>query len=331
MRHWKTLILAAAMLPPIMAANAEPAPDPAMIITLQGENASISSSPGLTDRFYTNGLRLGWTSPTGQVPSVLASLGHAIWGDGLQRVSVDVSQQMYTPANTSVSPADPRDRPYAGYLAINGSLISDTDTSRSVLMLSLGVVGPGSGAEALQNSFHDLIGQGHDKGWASQISNTPAIEVLGERTWRLPIVSVAGLETDALPAVTVGVGNLRDYLQIGGTLRIGQGLNSDFGAPRIRPGLSGGDAYTPSRPVAWYLFAGVDGQAVMYDLLLQSSPFRNGPHVDPVWDVGEFQAGAAVMAFGMRLTVAWLVQTQEFDGQKGGLHQFGSASLSMRF
>ena len=37
------------------------------------------------------------------------------------------------------------------------------------------------------------------------------------------------------------------------------------------------------------------------------------------------------MAFGMRLTLAWLVQTQEFDGQKGGLHQMGSASLSLRF
>ena len=224
MRHWKTLTLAAAMLSPIIAVRAEPPPDPAMIITLQGENAAISASPGLTDRFYTNGLRLGWTSPTGQVPSVLATLGHSLWGDGLQRVSLDVSQQIYTPANTSAVPADPHDRPYAGYLAINGSLISDTDTNRSVLMLSLGVVGPASGGEALQNGFHDLIGQGHDKGWGSQMGNVPAVELLHERTWRLPIAALGALETDALPALTVGVGDLRDYLQVGGTLRIGQGL-----------------------------------------------------------------------------------------------------------
>jgi hypothetical protein len=331
MRPWKIVTLAAAMLSPIMPAGAEPQPDPATIITWQGENASISASPGLTDRFYTNGLRLGWTSPTGQMPEVLADLGHGLWGDGLQRVSLDLSQQIYTPANTSVVPADPHDRPYAGYLSLNASLISDTDSSRSVLMLSVGVVGPGSGGEALQNGFHDLIGQSHDKGWGSQIANVAAIELLLERTWRLPIGTVAGLETDALPALTVGVGDLRDYLQVGGTLRIGEGLDSDFGAPRLRPGLSGGDAYTPTRPVAWYLFAGVDGQAVGYDLLLQSSPFRGGPHVDHVWDVGEFQAGAAIMAFGMRLTLAWLVQTQEFEGQKGGLHQMGSASLSLRF
>jgi hypothetical protein len=330
MQHGKIAALAAALILPIAAAKADPQPDPAMIITLQDENASISSGH-LTDRFYTNGLRLGWTSPTGQVPDILAGLGHSLWGDGLQRISLDLSQQIYTPADTNADPANPKDRPYAGYLSANLSLISDTDSSRSVLMFSLGVIGPASGGQAIQNGFHDLIGQGHDSGWGQQINNVPAVELLHERTWRLPIASLAGLETDALPALTVGVGDVRDYLQVGGTLRLGQGLNSDFGVPRIRPGLSGGDAYTPTQPFAWYVFAGLDGQAVGYDILLESTPFRGGPHVDTLWDVGEFQAGAAIMAFGLRFTMAYVVQTQEFQGQRGGLHQFGSASLSMRF
>ncbi len=79
------------------------------------------------------------------------------------------------------------------------------------------------------------------------------------------------------------------------------------------------------------MFAGVDGQAVAYDMLLQSSPFRGGPHVSTLWDVAEMQGGFAVMAYGMRLTFAYVAQTQEFNGQTGGLHQFGSASLSIHF
>jgi lipid A 3-O-deacylase len=223
------------------------------------------------------------------------------------------------------------DRPYAGVLLGNFSLMSDSDDSRSVLTVSLGVVGPGSGAENLQNSFHDLIGQNRTNGWGSQIQNIPAIEVLHERTWRLPMGTVAGLETDALPSLTIGLGDLRDYLQTGVTFRFGQGLNSDFGVPRVRPGLSGGDAFVPTRPFAWYVFGGVDGQAVAYDLLLQATPFRGGPHVSTVWDVAEMQGGFAVMAYGMRLTFAYVAQTQEFNGQTGGLHQFGSASISFRF
>ena len=50
-----------------------------------------------------------------------------------------------------------------------------------------------------------------------------------------------------------------------------------------------------------------------------------------VWDVGELQGGFAIMAYGMRLTFAYVAQTQEFHGQTGGLHQFGSAQISIRF
>ena len=316
---------------PAIAAQAQPAADTASIWTLQDENASISAGKP-TDRLLR------------QRPAPRLDLAD----HGRSRTSWPISATPCGAAASSASPStwrsrstprrtpppsipSPHDRPYAGVLLGNFSLLSDTEDTRSVLTLSLGVVGPGSGAEQLQNGFHDLIGQKHANGWDSQIQNTPAIELLHERTWRLPMGTVAGLETDALPSLTVGIGDLRDYIQTGVTFRFGQGLDSDFGVPRLRPGLSGGDAFTPTRPFAWYVFAGADGQAVAYDLLLQSTPFRGGPHVSTVWDVAEMQGGFAVMAYGMRLTFAYVAQTQEFHGQTGGLHQFGSASMSFRF
>jgi hypothetical protein len=325
-----TVLTFTAIVAPAFVARAQPAADNASIWTLQDENASISAGTP-TDRFYVNGLRLGWTSPTTQVPDFLADLGRELWGSGQQRIAFDLAQQIYTPAGTAAAIPNPHDRPYAGVLLGDFSLMSDADDSRSVLTFSLGVVGPGAGAENVQNGFHDVIGQNHTNGWSYQIPNTPAVELLHERTWRLSLGTVAGLETDALPSLTVGLGDLRDYLQTGVSFRIGQGLDSDFGVPRVRPGLSGGDAFVPTRPFAWYLFAGVDGQAVGYDMLLQAKPFRSGPHVSTIWDVGEMQGGFAVMAYGMRLTFAYVAQTQEFGSQTGGLHQFGSAALSIRF
>jgi hypothetical protein len=324
------LALAAVVLLPASFASAQPAADPASIWTLQDENASV---PGMKtrDHFYTNGLLLGWTSPTTVVPAVLADLGHSIWGDGLQRVGFDLSQQIYTPMDTQAIVTNPRDRPYAGVLTGDFSLLNDTADSRRVLILSLGVLGSWAGGGDIQNGYHDMIGRPEVKDWRAQIPNTPVVELLSERTWRLPLGHVAGLETDVLPSLAGGFGDLRDYVQAGATIRIGQGLDSDFGVPRPRPGLSGGYAYTPTRPVAWYAFAGVDAQAVGYDLLLQAAPFRSGPHVVPLWDVGEMQAGFAVMAAGMRLTVAYVAQTAEFHGQCRGIHQFGTASLSIRF
>jgi hypothetical protein len=325
-----TVLLAAVAVSPASLALAQPVADPASIWTLQDENDSI---PWLKtrDHFYTNGLSLGWTSPTTAVPAALADFGQAVWGDGMQRIGFGLSQQIYTPMDTQAAVTNPRDRPYAGLLTGNFSLLSDTAGSRRVLTLSLGVVGPGAGGGDIQNGFHDMIGRPEVKDWQAQIPNTPTIELLHERTWRVPLGRVAGLGTDVLPSLTAGLGDLRDYVQAGATMRIGQGLDSDFGVPRMRPGLSGGDAYTPTRPFAWYVFAGMDAQAVGYDLLLQAAPFRSGPHVATLWDVAEMQAGFAVMAAGMRLTVAYVAQTAEFHGQNGGIHQFGMAALSIRF
>lgn len=311
-------------------ALAQAAPDTSSVWTLQDENASISAGHP-TDRFYVNGLRLSWVSPTTVVPDFLADLSKTLWGAGETRVGIDLTQQIYTPVNTVPSIPNPNDRPYAGVLLGNLSLMSDSEDTRSVLSLSLGVVGPGAGAEAVQNGFHDIIGQAHTNGWSYQIPNTPVINVLHERTWRLPMGKVAGLETDALPSLTVALGDLRDYVQTGVQFRIGEGLGSDYGVPRVRPGMSGGDVFQPTQPFAWYLFGGVDGQVVGYDLLLNSHPFRSGPRVTPTWDIAELQGGFAVIAYGMRLTFAYVAQTQEFKGQTGGLHQFGSAALSIRF
>lgn len=315
---------------PVVRVNAQLVSDPAEIWTLQEENAKLSAA-ALTDHFYTNGLRVGWMSPTGELPDFLAAMGSTLWGGGEQRVGVGVSQQIYTPSDTALVMPDPRDRPYAGILTANVTLLSDTADTRDIAVLSLGVAGPDAGAEPVQNGFHNLIGHADARGWDAQIPNTPAVEVLSERTWRLPVATFAGLEADMLPAFTAGVGDVRDYVQAGATVRVGQGLGSDFGVPRVRPGLSGEDAYAATRPLAWYVFAGANGQAVGYDLLLQSAPFRSGPHVSPVWDVGEVQAGFAVIVHGVRLTAAYVAQTQEFEGQRGGLHQFASLSLSVRF
>jgi lipid A 3-O-deacylase len=320
-----TMPLAEAQAPPPSAA-----PDPTAIWTLQDENASISTAK-LTDRYYVNGLRLGYTSPTGAVPDALENLSRIIFGDGQTRFAIDLTQQIFTPADTTATVPPPGDRPYAGLLLANLSLLTDTAETRSILGLSLGLVGPDTGAEQLQNGFHDVIGQGHDNGWSTQLHDEPVFNFQSARTWREPMGTLFGLETDALLDASAGLGTVRIYAEGGGQLRIGQGLDSDFGTARLLPGMSGGDAFRATRPIAWYAFLGGDGQGVARDITLDGNTFRSSRSVtlDPF--VGELQAGVAIMAFGTRLTYTQVFQTQEFRHQKGGLHQFGSLALSVRF
>ena len=327
--------IADAQLAPLASASAAsapaaPAPDTASIWTLQDENASISTAK-LTDRYYTNGLRLGWTSGTDSVPDFLARASQMLWGPGQTRIAFDLSQQIYTPFDTAATVPPPGDRPYAGVLMGNFSLINDKSDLRSFATVGLGILGPDSGGEALQNGFHDVIGQGHDNGWKYQLQDEPLLQVTTGGIFRLPVTQFSGLEVDALPEVTVAAGNLRVYAETGGVVRLGQGLQSDYGVARFEPGQSGLDAFKPVRPFDWYVFAGVDGRAVAHDVTLDGNDFRNSISVSKTPFVGEIEGGVAVMAFGARLTYTQVAQTAEFRHQKGGLHQFGSLALSVRF
>ncbi len=308
-------------------ARADPAPAPSRILTLQVENDATAG----TDRYYTSGLRLGYTTPTEAVPDAFARLGRALFGAGQQRLALGLSQLLFTPSDTQISPPDPRDRPYAGLLLGNLAMIHDTDRARSVLNLDLGVIGPGAAGRDVQNAFHRLLGQGPNEGWDSQLPNQPVVQLLASRIWRLPLASAGPLEIDALPTLTAGVGTWRIYGLAGGEVRLGQGLASDFGAPLIPPGLNGWNAYNTTRPFAWYIFAGIDGQAVGFDETIDGEPFRGTAHVSRIPFVGEFQAGLAVMAFGMRLSFTDVLRSHEFHGQQGGPFQYGSAAVSFKF
>ncbi len=318
------------------SARAElPAADTGPIITFQIENDVLNN----TDRNYTSGFRLGWTSPNADVkgepylPRFLSDLGTYVWGEGRQRISIDVSSAIFTPTNIHAATPDPRDRPYAGVIMANAFLLHDTTTTRSLLGLSLGILGPSARGEDIQNGFHDLIADPEANGWRHQIKDMPIVQIFAGRTWRYDLLSYpsAGVGVDILPAVTGGVGTMRDFAQFSAQIRLGQGLDSDFGTTRVRPGLSGSDAYTPTLPFVWYVFAGADGQGILRDATLDGNPFASGPHVGHQWFVGEFEAGLAIIYRGVRLTATHVAQTSTFHGQRGGFFQFDSFAASMRF
>src|SRR6185312_580294 len=120
------------------SALAEPRPDPATIITFQHANHLIAG----TDRFYTSGVRFGVTLPTGYLPGFAHDFGNWLWGEGQQRLAFDLTQNMFTPRTTQAVQPDPHDRPYAAVLLGTVSLVQDTDSTRNVLSLGLGAIGP---------------------------------------------------------------------------------------------------------------------------------------------------------------------------------------------
>ena len=296
--------------------------------TLQEENSTISTS-GLKDRYYTNGLRAAYVSPE-SADSMLSNIADTLWGDRNVRVAFDVTQQIYTPYATHYPIPPAGDEPYAGVLLANLAAVQDAMNTRSSVGLNLGVVGPSAYGEQIQNGFHDLIGQGHNQGWATQLHDEPVFAVNAARVWRYGLTDMGGLEADMLPALGVTAGTLRSAAEGGVTLRFGHGLQRDFGPSRIRA-LSGGDVFSAGGELGWYAFAGVKAGAVLNDITLNGNDFQRSPGVSIQPLVGEVNFGVVVLGDGFRVSYMQVVQSQTFKTQKGGAHEVGSLALTVLF
>ena len=304
--------------------------DPNSIVTLQIENDAFSV-PG-TDRYYTSGERLGYVTPTGAVPGFVAGFGHAVFGAGSQRMEIDVQQQIFTPAKTQLYNPDPRDRPYAGYLTLGATLIQDTASTRSLAQITAGVVGPDALGQSVQNGFHDIIGDTPNRGWRYQIHNEPTVDFMGGRIWRVNLAEFgdSGIGVQALPQVSAQIGTTEIYAQAGGIVRVGSGLDSDFGPAVMQPSLNGTDAYTPTQPFVWYIFGGALGRLVAHNELVQGNDFQSSRGVGLTHAQGDLEVGGAIILFGLRVTATEIFESAEFHHEAPAF-QYGSVAISARF
>lgn len=309
------------------------------VFTIQYENDVLAG----TDRHYTNGIRLSYTSPglRRQIPWAADALEWLYPFDpgADARLRVSFGQSMFTPDDIEVSELIVDDRPYAGWLYAGLALSVDAHQdlfgtqydSQDTLEVELGVVGPASLAEETQKFVHEIINSPEPKGWDNQLHNEPGLLIVLERKLRTPPLTWGGLQADAIPSATVSLGNIETSAGIGSVFRVGQGLQVDFGPPMIRPNVAGRTYFERAeRKFNWYVFVGAEGRFVARDIFLDGNTFRDSHSVDKKNLVGTLQAGVAASYENVRLTFSYIARSLEFDDQESAA-RYGAISLSYRF
>lgn len=327
-------ILAAAALLFAGGTRAQPLPPPdrreAASFVLENDSLNLFSKT--TDRWYTSGFRLGWTSAEGALPAPLAFVDNGLeflLGPANTRWRLDLGQNFFTPVNKRLEDPNPRDRPYAGILYGTIGLDRRTWGTLDRFELQLGVVGAASGARDTQSVVHRIIGDPVPEGWGRQLRNEPVFNVNAERIWRVPVAGTEFGDVDVLPAAGAQLGTVRVAASAGARVRFGQGLERDFGAPRIRPTIA--DAPAPvGEGFGWYLFGGVGGSAVGRDIFLDGNTWRGSRSVDRRTFVADFEVGAAVFWRNARLSYTQVWRTKEFEDQDTTF-KFGAVSLAFSF
>lgn len=254
------------------------------------------------------------------------------------RVGAAFGQSIYTPEDTAANALIANDRPYAGW--VYGAISVHAETGKTSTLathdtldtveLQIGLVGPYALGKQVQNGVHELIGVAKSNGWDNQLENEPGLMLISERRWRSPPWKILGVQMDAIPPIGGSLGNVMTFASAGAMFRIGQELDIDFGLPLIRPFLSGLAAVNRKGDLAWYLFAGAQGRAVVRDIFLDGNTFSNSHSVDKKTLVGDFQIGAAIIFRGTKLALTQVYRSREFQGQRQA-DRLGALSLSTQF
>ncbi len=304
------------------------------------ENDSFGAG---TDRYYTNGFKIG--GGVGAEP-VVNFLFHEPVKTVLRKISrhlddVDpgaiqlglfAGQNLYTPRRITVAAAQPLDRPWAAWLYIGGVAQSVRSDRLQTVELDLGMVGPAALGKPVQTEWHKLVGAEQPLGWGNQIRNEPGVLLAYLSKWRYG--PATGLQV--VPHAGATVGNVMTLARAGGIVRVGQNM-SGFGPDTIEPGgallQSSRLADGAHRRPEWYVFAGFDSRVVGRNIFLDGNSFRESASVDRRVFVTDLKAGFSVRLPPLRLSVTHVQRSPEFDTPLGnsGMQKFQSINVSWEF
>ncbi len=302
------------------------------LLSIKIENDLFSAGG---DRHYTNGFDVTYAFEPAD-DHWTRRLGELIPGwstNNLVGVTYRFGQQMYTPEDIETEALVEDDRPYAGLLFGGVSLFNHSQHEgwrlAESLHLDAGIVGPASGAGALQKNYHEWIGADDPKGWHNQLANEPIIGIAYERAWVMQ-EHLAELDIEYGPTAGFALGNLYTYASSGLGLRLGKGLDRSFGIPSVAPAQSGRSSFRRDHGFTWYLFTALEGRYMAHNLLLDGNTFEDSHSVERREWVADFQAGLALTWDRWQLTYTYLLRSEEFEEQDD-LDHFGSLMLSFWF
>lgn len=303
-----------------------------------------------TDREYTNGVKLTWISrdlTDYRNDPRIPDWGHPVIDrlpfvnePGLTRnVSLSVGQNMYAPEDLKRTDLIPDQRPYAGitYLALG---FHSKDSKRmDTLEVDLGIVGPHSYAEEIQETWHRWIDSTEPRGWEHQLKDEPVLNLFYERKWRALRSEIGqGLAYDLIPHLGCSLGNAFTGANFGGQFRLGWNLPNDFGTFLIRPGSDTNAPMDEKDPRFFpafnrfgvHVFAGLDGRAVLRNILLDGNTFLDSHSVDKKPFVLNTMVGVGVLVHRFKISYAYVLQTKEYETQREE-QAYGAITISYSF
>ncbi|HMN82312.1 MAG TPA: lipid A deacylase LpxR family protein [Burkholderiaceae bacterium] len=318
-------------------------------LTVQFENDQMALS-GTSDQWYTHGTKVSWTykdpDPAGPIGWLGSGARWLLWpgaGGEPVRIAGMFGQNIYTPETLTSTAFNPDDRPFGGWLYVGAIAQRTRGRLTQTADVKIGVIGPASGADIVQQATHRFASKHKAVGWDNQLRSAAGVEVGYLARYALPLwderIAIA-------PHGGLVLGNTRRLAHAGATLIAG-----DAKGRLALPGLGEGVADTLAPvtdplaahgrlPAGIYAFAGVDFAYVGYNRFIEGETFAGHPAIRLHHPVSQYTLGVTmvfprgVLGHPLRLTYAMMDRGREFDmpsGQPVRRHRVGLLSLTMGF
>ena len=193
-----------------------------------------------SDDHYSAGVQISWMSDSFEGNSSKESpyveflsdtaekLGVSL--DGRNRSgSISIQELIITPNDLKQSEPIYNDVPYIGLLSSSFSLLSWDDDDIDEYSLTIGLLGPHSGAEQLQKTVHKIVGSTEPQGWDNQLGTKMIVQIghmHGVKHYIQEYNEARRFEW--LNSYYVDIGNFYTGLGLGSAVRYGENIPSNF-------------------------------------------------------------------------------------------------------
>lgn len=289
-----------------------------------------------SDRYYTNGARIGYTS---KEYDYFNEDNPMSWAKNVSIVSynkphitrfhMSINQEMYTPA-THGPGIGKNDHPYGGFLYLNTGIFNRTADTEEHIGIKLGVVGSYSLAGQLQTFLHSSTGQLVFAEWdKSQLNNEFIFNPYYQITLRKYIFKTKPFSMDILGTFDTALGNADTHFGVYGLIRLGHNLDNDFGMPKMN--LEQDYAPVHSDKFSIYVFAGGGAKVTLHNIFVKGNSVQS--------DLGynlnilryEASAGLVMSFYGVRLGYIWTYYTKDYTVQPYDHHAVGALLVEFSF
>ena len=144
-------------------------------IQIQHDNDLLTFKRKVADRYYSFGIHIDYRKAINEEAKLFTfsekhfkNLKKVIinWHVGIEGYTSDLKRDKSI-KNERIK----FDRPYAGWTFISNKIVAVNNVNLYYVQTTLGIIGPASGAEKLQDNFHKLIGSPEFIEWDNQIQN----------------------------------------------------------------------------------------------------------------------------------------------------------------